>query len=233
MIESTKGICLHYYKYSENSVIAKIFTENFGLQSYVMKGVRNKKSKNKLNILQSLNIVQLEVTNNKKREIQYVKEISLIGNINNINSDMNKRFISLFISEILMKVLVESEKENPIFSFILETIYKIEESENLSKNFSLLFLIQLSGYLGFYPSKDNTDKNIFDLESGCFTNQSVYFNISGDNKEYFKYLLTNKEVSIPYKNRKELLKSLQKYYSLHHYNIENLKSYEVIESLRI
>ena len=233
MIESTKGIYLHYYKYSENSVIAKIFTENFGLQSYVMKGVRNKKSKNKLNILQSLNIVQLEVTNNKKREIQYVKEISLIGNINNINSDMNKRFISLFISEILMKVLVESEKENPIFSFILETIYKIEESENLSKNFSLLFLIQLSGYLGFYPSKDNPDKNIFDLESGCFTNQSVDFNISGDDKEYFKYLLTNKEVSIPYQNRKELLKSLQKYYSLHHYNIENLKSYEVIESLRI
>lgn len=233
MIESTKGICLHYYKYSENSIIAKIFTENLGLQSYVIKGVRNKKSKNKLNILQSLNIVHLEVTNNKKRTIQYVKEISLIGNINNINSDMNKRFISLFISEILMKVLVESEKENPIFSFILETIYKIEESEKISKNFSLIFLIQLSGYLGFYPSKDNANKNIFNLESGCFTNQSVYFNISGDNKEYFKCLLTNIQVSIPYKNRKELLKSLQKYYSLHHYNIENLKSYEVIESLRI
>jgi len=233
MIESTKGICLHYYKYSENSIIAKIFTENLGLQSYVIKGVRNKKSKNKLNILQSLNIVHLEVTNNKKRKIQYVKEISLIGNINNINSDMNKRFISLFISEILMKVLVESEKENPIFSFILETIYKIEESEKISKNFSLIFLIQLSGYLGFYPSKDNANKNIFNLESGCFTNQSVYFNISGDNKEYFKCLLTNIQVSIPYKNRKELLKSLQKYYSLHHYNIENLKSYEVIESLRI
>ena len=146
---------------------------------------------------------------------------------------MNKRFISLFISEILMKVLVESEKENPIFSFILETIYKIEESEKISKNFSLIFLIQLSGYLGFYPSKDNANKNIFNLESGCFTNQSVYFNISGDNKEYFKCLLTNIQVSIPYKNRKELLKSLQKYYSLHHYNIENLKSYEVIESLRI
>ena len=232
MIESTQGVCLHYYKYSENSVIAKIFTENFGLQSYVMKGVRNKKSKNKLNILQSLNIVQLEVTNNKKREVQYIKEISLIGNTSNINSDMNKRFISLFISEILMKVLVESEKEIPIFSFICETIYKINDIESLSKNFSLLFLIQLSGYLGFYPSKDNANKNIFDLENGCFTNQAVYFNISGDNKEYFRCLLTNKEVSIPYKNRKELLKSLQKYYNLHHYNIESLKSYEVIESLR-
>ena len=45
-------------------------------------------------------------------------------------------------------------------------------------------------------------------------------------------LLNNVEIDIPYKNRKELLKSLQKYYSLHHYNIDNLKSYDVIESLR-
>lgn len=232
MIESTKGICLHYYKYSESSVIAKIFTEKFGLQSYVMKGVRNKKSKNKLNLLYPLNPVLLEVTNNKKREVQYVKEINRVGNLSNINLDMNKRFISMFVSEVLMKVLVESEKEDSIFSFICETVNTIENSDILSKNFSLLFLLQLSSYLGFFPSSENSDKNLFDLENGCFTNQSAYYNISGENKEYFKSLLVNKEVTIPYINRKELLKSLQKYYSLHHYNIENLKSYEVIESLR-
>lgn len=232
MIQSTKGICLHFYKYSESSVIAKIFTEKFGLQSYVMKGARNKKSKNKLNLLYPLNHVLLEVTNNKKREIQYVKEINRVGNLSNINLNMNKRFISMFVSEVLMKVLVESEKEDSIFSFVCETVKTIENSDILSKNFSLLFLLQLSSYLGFFPSSENSDKNLFDLENGCFTNQSAYYNISGENKEYFKSLLLNKEVSIPYINRKELLKSLQKYYSLHHYNIENLKSYEVIESLR-
>ena len=35
MTESTSGICLHYYKYSESSVVAKIFTEKFGLKSFV------------------------------------------------------------------------------------------------------------------------------------------------------------------------------------------------------
>ena len=68
MTESTNGICLHHYKYSESSVIVKIFTEKFGLKSYIMKGVRSKKSKNKLNILHSLNIVDLEVSNNDKRQ---------------------------------------------------------------------------------------------------------------------------------------------------------------------
>ena len=76
MTESTTGICLHYYKYSDSSVIAKIFTEGFGLRSFVLKGVRGKKSKNKINLLQSLNIIQLEFTNNNKRQLQYVKEIN-------------------------------------------------------------------------------------------------------------------------------------------------------------
>ena len=46
-MESIKGISLHYYKYSKSSVIAKFFTENYGLQSYVVRGSRNKSSKNK------------------------------------------------------------------------------------------------------------------------------------------------------------------------------------------
>lgn len=233
MIESTKGICLHYYKYSENSVIAKIFTENFGLQSYVMKGVRNKKSKNKLNVLQSLNIVQLEVTNNKKRSVQYVREIQNNTDLSLLFSDMNKRFLSLFISEILLKVLVGSEKDNSLFKFVENTVLSLNSSEYLSKNFSLVFLIKLSSYLGFYPNSEFSDRKYFDLESATFISENSYYNISDDNKIYFSSLLKNKNIEIPYQNRKELIKSLQDFYKLHHYNIDQLKSYEVIESLRV
>ena len=87
--------------------------------------------------------------------------------------------------------------------------------------------------MGFAPSTINSEKEVFDLENSCFTNQSTYYNISGANKNYFVSLLKGEEVDIPYKNRKELLQSLQKYYKLHHYNIDKLRSYEVIESLRI
>jgi len=233
MIESTKGISLRYYKYSDRSVIAKIYTEEFGLQSYVMKGIRNKNSKNKLNLLQSLNIIQLEVTNNSKRNLQYVKEIRRDGDLSMIFRNMEKRFLCLFMSEILLKVLVDAEKDNSLFSFIEDTVISLNQPEKISKNFSLTFLLNLSHYLGFYPSKSDSRKEIFDLESGCFTDHSVYHNICGVNKNYFSSLLEKEEIDIPFQNRKELLKSIQKYYSLHHYNIESLKSYEVIESLRI
>lgn len=40
MIYSTKGIVLRTIKYGETSVIASIFTESFGVQSYIVNGVR-------------------------------------------------------------------------------------------------------------------------------------------------------------------------------------------------
>ena len=232
MTESTSGICLHYYKYSDSSVIAKIFTEKFGLRSFVLKGVRSKKSKNKLNLLQSLNIVHLEVTNNNKGQLQYIKEINKSDKFSYNVLDMNKRFITLFISEILLKVLVDSEKSDSLYQFVLKTIFMINQNRSLSKNFSILFLLKLSAYLGFYPNSEYYERNYFNLENGEFSNQLSYYCLSGENKKYLALLLNNSEIDIPYKNRKELLKSLQKYYNLHHYNIDNLKSYDVIESLR-
>src|SRR5471030_912859 len=50
MIYSTKGIVLRTVKYGETSVIAAIFTEVFGIQSYIVNGVRTagRTSKNDL-----------------------------------------------------------------------------------------------------------------------------------------------------------------------------------------
>ena len=191
MTESTSGICLHYYKYSESSVVAKIFTEKFGLKTFLLKGVRSKKSKNKLNLLQSLNIVQIEVTNNNKRQLQYIKEINKLDKFPSNIIDMNKRFIALFISEILLKVLVDSEKSDSIYTFILDSIFMIHEKESLSKNFSILFLTKLSAYLGFYPNSEHCERKYFNLETGEFSNQLSYYCLSEENKKYFALLLNN------------------------------------------
>ena len=231
-MESIKGISLHYYKYSESSVISKIFTENYGLQSYVVRGIRNKTSKNKLSYLHPLNIVSLEVSVNKNKGLPFVKEIRSEHNLSSTFSNMPKKFICMFISEVLMRVLMEKETDKQLYNFTKKTISYLNKTEELNKNFVIVFLLKLTEYLGFHPNKKFSNKDYFDLENGEFTNHPPYYNIRGENKKYLSTLLQNESVNIPYKNRKELILSLQKYFSLHHYNIENLKSYEVIESLR-
>lgn len=232
MIESTKGISLHYYKYSETSIIAKIFTKTFGVQSYLIKGVRNKKSKTPLNLFSPLTILNLEVTNNKKQNLQYVKEIRNEIPLNKIYQNMNKKFVCMFISEILMKVLVENKKEETIYTFIEKSILNLNSDIEINKNYTLIFLLKMSEFLGFFPDTSCSEKKYFDLENASFTNLSINNNIHGENKEYLVSLLKNLEITIPVQNRKKLFNDIQKYYSLHHYNIEKLKSYEVIESLR-
>ena len=48
MIFKTRGIVFRFTKFQETSIIVTIFTELFGLQSYIVNGVRSKSSKNKI-----------------------------------------------------------------------------------------------------------------------------------------------------------------------------------------
>ena len=138
MIQSTNAISLKYYKYSESSVVAKLFTESQGMQSYIIKGLRSKKSKKSLNLLNPLNILQIEVSNNPKMKIQYVKDIQNKIPLTGIYTNMKKKFVSMFISEILMKVLVEKEKELIMYKFIEKTILDLNESANLNSNYPII-----------------------------------------------------------------------------------------------
>ena len=43
MYSQTKGIVLSSVKYSESSIICKVYTAKLGLQSYIVNGVRKRK----------------------------------------------------------------------------------------------------------------------------------------------------------------------------------------------
>ena len=225
MVESTSGIALHYYKYSETSVLAKIFTKNLGLQSYAIRGVRTKRSKNKLNLLFPLNILEMEVTNNPKKDVQYIKEMRAGISLYKIYNDIHKKLLCSFISEILIRILVENKKEEKIYNFIEKIILNINSSDNLDKNYAILFLLKLSDFLGFLP-------NMSLIEDHDFKHLLAGHNMSEKNINYIYLLLQNQLIDIPPINRKEIFNFMQNYYSSHYYNIKNLKTYKIIESLK-
>jgi DNA repair protein RecO (recombination protein O) len=45
MLHNTKGIVLRVTKYGDTSIITSIYTELFGLQQYIVKGVRTSSKK--------------------------------------------------------------------------------------------------------------------------------------------------------------------------------------------
>jgi len=227
----SRAIALLNHKYGEGAVIAKVFTEEYGLKSFSVKRNKSKKSKNKILLLEKMNLLTINAKNNSKKQIQYLSEINLAYAYQ--NTSLKNKLIRLFIAEVLSKALIDSEKNINLFQFIWNTNTQIDNLENVNNNFCIIFLIQLSEFLGISPSRENIDLPYFNLSSGNFTNiknknEEI---IKGEVINYFKRLIIKENVIIPYQSRQELIKILFRYYSIHHINLSNIKSYEVIESL--
>ena len=226
-----RAISLLCHKYGEGSVIAKVFTEEMGLRSFSIKRSRGRKSKNKLSLLESQCLINISGKNNKKKQIQYLNEINLAYAFQ--DNAFKKKLIRTFISEVLSKTLVDSEKNKELFEFAWKTNIFIDKVERIRETFCLEFMIQLTYYLGIYPSTENMNYDVFNINNGVFTNKEVpgQLNLKGTNLKFFKKIIKKEEVSIPSENRRELIENIFDYFTCHHYNLSDIKSYNIILSL--
>ncbi|MGB0881571.1 MAG: DNA repair protein RecO [Vicingaceae bacterium] len=241
MLSTTKGIVLHHFKYSEKSVIAKVYTQNYGLQSYIVNGVRNKKSKNKAVYLQPLSLVEINATHKEKKGLQRVKSIQLDFPFNEIPFDIGKSSLAFFIAEVLHKSIKEEEANEFLFEFLYSAIKVLDLSDEGYANFHLVFLAKFTKHLGFYPQiplNIEISKFYFDLQEACFVNLQpfhnafveppisiLFFNVFGTNFDGLGAL------KLTQKQRKVLLNTLLNYYSLHLSNFDNLKTLDILEEV--
>ena len=177
MIRKTKGIVLHTTRYGESSLVVHCYTEEFGRQSYMIKGVRKSRKQNRSNLFQPLFLLDFEVYHKDSREIQLVKEATRSIPLNSIPFDVTKSTQAIFIAEVLYRV-VKEEEQNPMLShFLVNSIKYLDALEDPSPDFHIVFLFQLSRYLGFYPQKNFNDNYapIFPIRRCISINQPVSF----------------------------------------------------------
>jgi DNA repair protein RecO (recombination protein O) len=239
MIHKTRGIVLHTIKYSETSVIAKIYTEKFGLVSFMIKGARKQKSKIRTAILQPLTLVDLETYFKEKSNLQTLKEITQSTAFSSIPNDIRKNSIVLFIAEILYKTIKEEESNPGLFNYIFNSIEFLDEMEMGIGNFHLHFIIHLTKHLGFYPQEKFTQqKCFFDLEEGTFVTQTPYhlnFLDVHESELLFRFLASTAEtlemIKLSQFVRSELINKILIYYKLHLPGMGEIKSHQVLSTV--
>lgn len=165
MLYKTRGVVLSYIKYRESSIIVKMYTEEFGLQTYIENGVRSTKSKGKIALFQPLTLVDLVVYHKPGLEIQRISEIKCHSPFFSIPTDIKKSVIGIFIAEILSVTLREHTENSLMFEFVNDALVFLEENEEQIENFHLFFLNSLSAYLGF-GAENVRDLSRQMLESG-------------------------------------------------------------------
>lgn len=152
MLHKTKGIVFRYVKYRDTSIIVNIFTELFGLQAYIVNGVRSKSAKSKIALFQPLTCLDLVVYHKEQANINRISEMKCNPPFASIPIDIRKSSIVLFLTEILHKTIREQHDVSPLFTFLNHSVQVLDHLESKCENFHLQFLLKLSQYLGFEAS---------------------------------------------------------------------------------
>lgn len=150
MIHKTRGIVFRFTRFRETSIIVTIFTELFGVQSYIVNGVRSSKaSGNKIALYQPLTLLDLVVYHRDTANINRIKEIKCSHPYRTVTSDVKKSTVAMFLNEIVNKTVKEEAHAGELFEFLHQSLLTLDDPLRNSENFHLVFLVKLSRLLGF------------------------------------------------------------------------------------
>lgn len=151
MLHKTKGLVLGHINFKESSIICRVYTQEFGIRSYIVNGAKSSRKGSKMAYFQPLSILEMVVYENEKKDIQRISEFRLAETYRSIPFDHNKTITAIFLSELLNKSLKEESGNSSKFEFLIEEILEFDRMENFDPNFHLYFMYKLSAYLGFRP----------------------------------------------------------------------------------
>ncbi len=234
MLSKTRGIVLHHIKYSETSIIAYIYTEQHGRQNYLIPGARKKNAKIRANLFQPLSILDLEAYYKPTGNLQKIKEAGHSTIFESIPVDHVKRTMALFMAEILYRSLKEEEGNPVLFDFLQQFIVFLDQAKKQYHHLHIFFLIELSRYLGFYPSNNYSGGTpYFDLANGEFKNQKPVHNhylvqpLTGTLHEFMHSAGNHVQA----RDKFSFLEKLIDYYKLHLEGMGDIKSLMVLKDV--
>ena len=151
MLIKTRGICLHSTKYAETSVIAQVYTEEKGLQSYIISGVRAPKPRVHASLLQPLTMLDMVVYWRPEARLFRTRELRALHTYQRIPFELRRGAVALFAAEVLLKALRESEPLPDLFRFVEDFVVHLDTTERSIANLPTYFLLHMTAYLGVQP----------------------------------------------------------------------------------
>ena len=229
MLYKTRGIVLNFVKYRETSIVTRIYTEDFGLQSYIVNSVRgsNRKGRSKISFFQPLTLLDLVVYYKKTAGLTRISDIRCAEPYQTIPYHVTKSSIALFVTEILNKSLKEEEGDKELFSFIQQSLLVFDHMETGYENFHLQFMLKLSRYLGFIPQSASD----FFAQVYQFVGKPAGMQ---DEEQALGWLLASQYTGhslISRTMRQQLLSDMIRFYQLHVANFGEVKSLTVLREV--
>ncbi len=243
MIHKTKGIVLRSIKYGETSLVVSMYTELFGIQSYMVNGVRTytKKGPGKASLFQPASMLDLVIYHNDLKNLQRLKEFKWGHLYENIFSNVPKNAVALFMVELLQKTIKQPEPNSALFYFAEDSFRHLDKAEvSVVSNFALFFSLHLTYFFGFEISDEYSGVNcILDLQNGIFVSErpSHPHFLEGQFSFITSQLLKIRhpdeltQLKLHHDFRRRLLQAYQDFYSLHIPDFGMMKTLPVLQEV--
>ena len=167
MIVSTHAIVLNKKNYSDSSLICDLFSKDYGKVTIIAKGAKS--IKNPLGaLLQPLNYIECIYYYKSSRNIQILKEASIINKYYTIGNDYKKMHYGLTVVDLINQINYVECPSDIIFRLTYKILESLDNVKNkyidilsdedlicLAKLIDVLFiffLLQYLIYLGYRPS---------------------------------------------------------------------------------
>ena len=148
MTQNTELIVLHTTKFGENSLVVHTLSREYGRRSFLVKGAGKKSM---MSLFLPLNMLEADIIETNKSTLFTVRNLIARHPLLGIRSNMFKNSMTMFMSEVLYRVVKDGASEQGLFEWCERNILMLDAIQTDFSNFHIRFLLELAVALGFSP----------------------------------------------------------------------------------
>jgi DNA repair protein RecO (recombination protein O) len=243
MLHNTRSIVLRAVPFGDTSLVVTALTRVYGLQSYMVKGARStgKKGQSQRPYLQPAALLDLVAYHHPTEHLQYIREMRWSKVYSKVLSSVVHHAVADYMLELLIKCIRQSESNPELYDAVENYFILLDEADpGVVANLPLHFSLFLAGELGFRPENNySVSLPVFHLPEGRFTAEGLHpaQSLGAENSGFLHQILgvahpvTLYRIKMSRVQRRELLKAIETYFSIHVDGFGYLRSLAVLESL--
>ena len=152
MTTNTELIVLHTTKFGENSLVVHTLSREYGRRSFLVKGAGKKST---MSLFLPLNMLEADIIETNKSTLFTARNLIARHPLLGIRSNMFKNSMTMFMSEVLYRVVKDGASEQGLFEWCERNILMLDAIQTDFSNFHIRFLLELTVALGFSPESQD------------------------------------------------------------------------------
>ena len=152
MTQNTELIVLHTTKFGENSLVVHTLSKDYGRRSFLVKGAGKKSM---MSLFLPLNVLEADILETNKSTLFTAHNLTAKHPLLGIRNNMFKNSMTMFMSEVLYRVVKDGAYEQGLFEWCEKDILLLDAIQTDFSNFHIRFLLELTVALGFSPESQD------------------------------------------------------------------------------